>query len=315
MQNGVVNSYYDLTLRANEVKIRNFTNQAGGRIELAVTNSFADSGPDANVLFTSTQGIALTTKPVTGSLLGTRVEVRTTQGAAVECLWAGEDKGANAAGFEDNAAIGRLSISPALNGQVVFQGPGAKNAIYVDLLELSTTAQADLGGSLVVHPNFTIYYATANVSPETLTTQFGDRVQQVLDFAGPNSSVDVLVITDVNTMPPRQATFTVPRGLRDSTTIDSDADGTANRFDVSPFQGPRIVDVSVSSGNPPALVLSWRAAARTTYRVDFATSLNPRNWQELRQVTNNADSIQTLTVEDPLTANGESRYYRVSYLP
>ncbi|MBK9138809.1 MAG: hypothetical protein IPM17_08620 [Verrucomicrobia bacterium] len=315
MQDGVVDSFYDLTLRANEVRIRNFTNQAGGRIELAVTNSFSDGGGDANVLFTSTQGIALTTKPAKGSLLGTRVEVRTTQGAAVDCVWAAEDRGARAAGFEDNAAVGRLLLSPALNGQIVFRGVGAKNAIYVDSLEFSATAQADFEGSLVVDPNFTIYYSVANVPAETLNARYGGRVQQVLDFAGPNSSVDVLVITDVNTMPPRQTTITVPRALRESATIDSDADGIANRFDTTPFQGPRLVNVSIRPGNPPAFLLSWRAAARTTYRVDFATSLNPRNWQELRQVTNSSDTIQTLTVEDPVPGDGRARYYRVSYLP
>jgi hypothetical protein len=315
MQDGEVSSFYDLTLRANEVKIRNFTNRAGGRIELAVTNAFSDSGADANVLFTSGQGVALTTRPAKGSLLGTRVEVTTAQGAAVDCVWAGEDRGANATGFEDNAALGRLTIAPGVYGQVVFRGVGAGNALYVDLLEFSPTAQADLEGSLVVDPNFTIYYSAANVAPETLDARFGGRVKQVPDFAGPNSSVDVLVITDVNTLPPRQTTITVPRAVRESTTVDSDADGTANRFDANPFQGPRIVGSSLRPGNPPVLVLSWQGAARTTYRVDYATSLNPRDWKELRQVTNNSDGIQTLTVEDPVPAGGGGRYYRVSYQP
>jgi hypothetical protein len=315
MQDGVMNSFYDLTIRANELKLRNYTNQAGGRIELAVTNYLADSGAGANVVFVSTQGISLTRKPASGSLLGTEVQVRTTQGAAVECYWAADDKGASASGYEDNAAIGRLSINPALNGQVVFRGTGSKNAIYVDLLEFSTTAQADLQGALVVDPNFTIYYSASNVLPEVLESTYGGRVKQVLDFAGPYSSVDVLVVTDVNTQPPKQATFTVPRSLRESLTVDSDADGTANRHDASPFQGPKIIQVTLTGSSPQAVRISWKGAVQTTYRVDYTTALGSGNWVKLKDVTNSSSSIQTLVVEDPLTTDGQPRYYRVSYLP
>ena len=192
-------------------------------------------------------------------------------------------------------------------------GEGSTQALYTDYLEFSSTAELDLEGSLKVDPDFTIYFAAANLPIERIEGAFPGRVRWVQDFAGPNSSVDVLVISDVNVDPPEQKTVIVNRGFRDSVEIDSDGDGIANKFDLDPFSGVRITDVELD-GAPDRVAIGWNAGGGTTYGVESTTRLGGATWMLVAEYVNADAQPRSVTVVDPIPVDGTPRYYRVTYV-
>ncbi len=315
MQNGVMDAFYsDIVLNANSVKWRNYTNDAAGMIQLNVSGDLSDSGWDAGVVLDCSQGIQLTTKPATGSLLGTTINVNTLANSAVDCVWAAEDRGASSRGFTNNAAIGHLFLNPALNGQITFGPVGTANALYVDYLEFSPTAQTDLKGSLILEPGFKIYYASANLTPDQISAAFGNQIVPVTDFVGPHSSMPVVVTLDPNSNPPKQVSFLVNTLLRNSTTIDSDGNGTANAYELDPFKGPKM-KVWLTNLPPMSVAISWNVAAQTVYHVDYATNLDNTGWQPLTIYTNTLNTATNAIFLDPAGVTNAPRYYRVSYSP
>ena len=133
------------------------------------------------------------------------------------------------------------------------------------------------------------------------------RLRWVRDFAGPNSSVEVLLANG--------RTILVNRGLRESRIIDSDGDGLANFFDPFPFDDVVITSTQVFAGDPPRLEISWRAAANTVYTIDYSTSMAAPEWQKLMNYTNAVPTNRIVTVEDELPEGTPQRFYRVRYTP
>src|ERR1041384_3869376 len=112
----------------------------------------------------------------------------------------------------------------------------------------------------------TVYFADCNLPAEKLDGAFNGRLRWVSDYKGANSS---LTVTNSD-----GSTIVVNRALRDSSTLDSDANGIPNRYDEFPFD-PVAMSLSLSrpgsAGPGPASVtamISWEAAANTTYRVE-----------------------------------------------
>src|SRR5207249_3799775 len=137
-----------------------------------------------------------------------------------------------------------------------FSGASAGNAIYVDFLELDTSVSSDLENTLAIDPDFTIYFADANVPVEQLDGQFDGHLRWVSEFNGPNSSVDVLLRSG--------KTVKMNRALRNSASIDSDGDGIANGDDIYPLDAdptepPQISNVTITSTAPLAAAFSLSA--------------------------------------------------------
>jgi len=222
-------------LAGQNVKFNRCQLTANGTLFLAVTNALADAGSGAANVFRVYDGVQLLVKPATGDLLGTTLNslAPAVPGVAVPHRWAAEDRGASAAGYENNAALGRLvlqSLSP--NALLSFAGAGGQNALYVDLLDLS--GLTNFLSQMRIAPDLVIYYAAARVSPvvvlpsntspeEFLDGQFGGRLRWVRTYAGPNSSQAVLIDGQ---------THLVNRALANSKLIDSDGDGVPNYWDV-----------------------------------------------------------------------------------
>src|SRR5262249_30626518 len=153
-------------------------------------------------------GVQLNTKPKLGDLLGTTIQDVMPPPLSIHhtTIWAGEDRGASAGGFTNNAAIGKLEFSSQSgNPRFLYSGAGAQNGLYVDLLDLS--ALTDIDRQLVINNNLTIYFAAARLGftpppnadgipqqpEEYLNGRFGGRLRWVPSFAGPNSSRPVLI--------------------------------------------------------------------------------------------------------------------------
>jgi hypothetical protein len=355
VENASITSGQNVNFSAGNLKlVDNCTITAGRQLNFNVTNSLFDSlydlgygiGSSSGNTLTCDHGFNLPLKPATGDLLGTTIRSITSGRVQIDHLWAATNLGPTVAGFLNNVAIGKLVLThsgtSAPPPPFRFSGAGVNNALYVDYLDLSQLG-ASYSNMLQFDPNIVIYYAAAtnNYTPpqvggvdqeweEYLNGQFGGHLRWVTNFAGPNSSVDVLINGS--------KTYRVNRALRYSKIIDSDGDGLKNYYDSDPFgNGPppdsipelaltvSLVQQKGQSSSPMALVqtsqlsstvlaISWLAAANTIYQVEFATNLPPVNWQPLLAYTNSAFTNQTVTVLDTnAPAGAPQRFYRVSH--
>jgi len=314
---GGISAEGPVSLAGNSIRLNQAFVSSGESLLLNVTNSLSDDGAASANSISVRDGFYLSTKPATGDLLGTALTSAAPNFAQVNHIWAGRDDGVNVSGYSNNVALGQLILTPeGIDPLFVFSGAGISNGLYVDLLDLSQLS--DYASQLQIDPNLTIYYAAALLSvsatptngassEEFLDGQFGGRLRHVQAFAGPNSSVDVTIngnqIIQVNV------------ALRNSGTIDSDADGLVNGLDASPFDGVTIDSIQRTVA-PAGYQLTWEAAPNTLYRVEARTNLTTSAWNILFTTTSTNNIVAPWTVLDTNAAPaGVTRYYRVTYSP
>ncbi len=298
----------DLQVSAADIRFDNSTNIAAGVLILNATSSLADSGGGANNSFLAINGIQLPTKPASGDLLGTTITISGPRFDLVESVWAGDDRGASANGFQDNVAIGHLVLDGGTGTTLSFRGPNGRNGMYVDFLEFTgsisnSIVAGDLGAGLQVDPSLTIYFADSNLPADQLEQQSGGRLVHV-DFAGPGNFVQV----------PTRSGGTVQMSgvVRNSTTIDSDNDGIPNAYDPYPLDADTPLQLSGFRANgQTSIALSWQAQPGVNYQVEFTTSVANPTWQPLSSFTNNESAPKTAVVQDQLSGDHAQRYYRV----
>ncbi len=231
----------DITLYANNLAMVDTTINAGqtggpGQLSFTVTNSLTDFVPGIpgtnNVLtnfVSTTDGLILQRKPVSGDLFGTKIRTMATNLNQPLHIWAGVDRGGtNNAGYVDNVVIGHLTLDRQTMGSSLrFTGEGDKNAMYVDFLELADFSYTDYKNGFLIDPNLTIYFAAANVDALKLMEVYSNRLVWVQNFAGPNSTTNVSLIDGT--------TFPMNIALATSPDIDSDGDGIPNKYDPYPL--------------------------------------------------------------------------------
>lgn len=291
----------DIRIEAEELKMRRYTNNTSSTLVLAVTENLSDSGGTAQNLITATRGVHLVVKPKRGDLLGTTLKLTAARFEAISHTWAGEDRGAKAVGFVDNAAIGKMVLDGGLDSLQEFSGIGPSSAIYVDYLEIGPSYLANLSDFVKINPNFKIYFADSNVPAEELNGALAGKLSWVSEFAGPNSSVDVALGTG--------KTIKMNRQFIQSRSIDSDGDGIANGFDLTPFGGVKI-GANVVSGKT---LLTWDAAAGRTYVIEYSVDLLNGAWQLLQNYTHTSEANSSVSIQDTLSEGSSQRYYRIRY--
>jgi hypothetical protein len=138
--------------------------------------------------WTVTDGFTLENKPATGDLFGTEIHSISAQNFQyVTHVWAATDEGPNPAGFMNNAVIGHLLLDRVSSNSVLhFSAAGARNAMYVDYLDLTNYAYTNYRTGLAIDPNFTIYFADCNLDPTKLQQIYTNLIW-VTNFVGPNS--------------------------------------------------------------------------------------------------------------------------------
>lgn len=316
-EGGRITAGSDITLQGEVFKLNRSGLVSNRRLNLLVTGSIFDSGGGSSNSIVCLDGFFMQFKPASGDLLGTTVDSVAPSFARVEHIWAADDRGATRAGFTDNVALGRLTLSPGgfAPYAYAFAGTGPGKALYVDWLDLSQLSAYQ--NQLEIDPSLVIYFAAATVSAgvalptnytpeEFLDGQFEGRMRWVKDFAGPNSSVDVLVNGT--------QTIQVNKARRNSKLLDDDGDGIPNFFDFTPFDG--VVLASIEPVATPAGVrISWMAAAGTVYHVEYQTNFNAP-WQKLLTTTYTAATNGICSVVDTNgTVGAGMRLYRVMYSP
>ncbi len=217
--------------------------------------------------------------------------------------WAGADLGPTSQGFINNAALGRLVLTGEFLGRYVFETINGNNAIYTEYLEVNDWAALNLEQALEIRPGMRIYFAASNLPVGQLDGMFGGRLRFV--DAPPGPAVTTLTLASGQTL-------TVQDNLLNSTVVDSDGDGIPNAFDENPFDEVR---VSVSFVHEPATValISWDAAPRTQYEVQYKDDVAQADWQKLTSFVTYSDKREVV-IEDTAPAS-TSRYYRVIYTP
>jgi len=333
MTNDVTNVVFtaggDVAITADTLVISNTFLTAGRSLTLTATNLLTDGGPaSANIWVVGNNslgnGLSLLIKPPIGDLLGTTITNYAPAGRDVVNIWSANDVGVSVAGFTNNEAIGRLildALGTAPATRFTFNGTGNSNALYVDDLQLLDSATNTDGGgnfpSLNIATNMVIYYAQAEMNGLSIAQKMngknGDRLRWVPQFIGQFSSVSIIY--------PDGSTNTFNAALADSTTVDSDGDGTANASDTTPFftVGEMNVQTYVTNLPPLSMAIQWDSIPSSTNIVTWSTNMTgPFN-----QTLTNFVSPPTVppaggwpitnTVFDPIAS--PSRFYNVIVIP
>ncbi len=309
---GLLSAGGSILLAGNDIKMRNHQIDTAGTLILSATNSLTDTGSFGTNRINVALGFSLSIKPLSGDLLGTTIYTTAPFNRDVPHVWAGTDMGPVAAGYSNNAALGRLLIDTSNSvvslNRLSFAGATTNNALYVDYLELAGTITNDVAAHLFIETNMTIYFANASVPVESLDGLLGGRLRWVRDFAGPNTGVDVRLADG--------RTIKVNVAKLNSLTLDSDGDGVVNGSDLSPFDGV-IIDSRVTFTNVPPLTafVTWEAAAQTVYQIEVNTNLPVAAWQLLANFTNAAPINRVVTFSEVLPTGSDVRFYRISYQP
>lgn len=313
VENGSV-AAEDIAFAANTLKLNHAMVNSSTRLYLDVAAALFDNGETSGNVLNCSDGFVLGRKPATGDLLGTTLQSLAPNWASVTHWWAAADRGNTNTGYKDNVAVGRLTLAGGVDPEFIFQGVApAGNALYVDELDLSQLT--DYANQVQIASGFAIYYAALKLPPgvtppggqtaeEFMDNQYGGRLHWVRTFAGPNSSVDVVINGN--------QTIKVNRALRLSKLIDSDSDGVPNYFDLSPFDG--VVTTLQVLTAPPGYRLSWTAAPQTVYRVETRSSPTAP-WTVLTETVNSGAAPAPWSVVDTNLSTGGQRFYRVSYNP
>jgi hypothetical protein len=313
LDNGVVNApFSDIILGAGSLLISNQVLNAGHSLTIWATNSLSDGGPaNGNVWLAGVLGINLPILPLVGSLLGTTITDTAPAWASVASQWAGQDLGSVAAGYNNNAALGRVILDGGTPGSsFIFNAPTGNNALYVDYLEFrNNLTNFDSSGNLAnlyFGPGMKIYYAQLIINgvswAEKLNHKNGGGLNWVSSYAGAYSSTNLVY--------PDGTTNLLNTALVQSCDLDSNGNGIPNCQDRAPVLVPSEIGLAAAFTNAPQheVVLSWSSIPYSTNSVFFKPSLTATNWQLLTNFVLGSAGGRPRIV-DPVTAGG--RFYRV----
>jgi len=241
-------------------------------------------------------------KPLLGDFHGTRIISYGYQFGEVVHQWAGDDLGLTDEGFVNNAAIGELVLDGDTLSLFTFDTVDGNNALYVEYLNLRNYATNVLD-ALDIKPGMKIYFSRASVPANQLNGLFDGRLRYLpVSTAGAATTVALA----------NGFSYRAKNNLLFSDVIDSDADGIVNAQDATPFDEAQVSVEFVNDPSPLALV-SWDAAPRTEYVLQYKDDVGDAGWQELDRRTTYSD-YRKIVVQDPAAQQGH-RYYRVIYNP
>ena len=303
LTNGLVTAGLDISIATGSFLASNAVIQAGRSLTISATNLLTDTGPTNGNIWTvgavannARGGFSLLVNPGNGDLLGTTITNFAPSRVTVVNTWAGNDFGYSIAGYNNNAAVGRLildSLGTTNNTHFTFNGTGTSNAIYVDYLELLDQATNYLTipnvgrvySALNFNTNLVIYYAQAVVnglSQAVALNHANNNHLRWMPYAGYFSSTNIVY--------PDGTTNAVNSALANDPNVDSDGDGKVNSQDSTPLFVPSDVNFTLTLTNVPPLEvkITWDSIPASTNYVQYRTNLLATNWFTLTIVTNAA---------------------------
>ena len=309
MTNSILVAGGDAQITARDLMIQDTFISAGsnspGALIVTATNTLTDGGTNAGNQWFVTSGFQFLTRPAgpgRNDLLGSTIQSSAGQFLDVAHVWPAENRGADARGFSNNLALGRLILDGGPFSQFTFDGVGTNDALYVDFLELRNNA-TNYDTVLQVNPGLTIYFANANIPPAKLDGRQGGRLRWVSNFTGPNSSTNITY--------PSGITYTFNTALVQDHDLDSDGDGIVNSDDPTPIFVPGDIGLRILSraGLGGGVRVSWNALADVVNHLEFRDEMADA-WHTL---TNFLVSpfTQRVTVQDVAPTNHHMRIYRI----
>ncbi len=168
-QNSRLDARFQTRLQGGDVQLGGEIS-AGGYVFIDAAERLVDGGVGNGAVITTGLGTWISSKPGSSDLSNSTIRTVVPSLAEAEHVWAGDDLGASPVGFENNLAIGVLSLDVGNLSTATFRGIGEKNALYCRLLDLSDAMVATIEDSLNVEPNLTIYFAgtSENINPAVL---------------------------------------------------------------------------------------------------------------------------------------------------
>jgi hypothetical protein len=295
--------------------------KAGNSLTFSLTDRLDDGsvgvGSDAvtnrNIWYAG-YGINLPVLPTTSSLLATTITNIGPPGALVYNTWAGQDLGPVAAGFANNAAVGRLILDGLTNTtQFWFLPAAGSNALYVDYLEFRDyMTNFDKSGNLAnlfFAPGMKIYYAqlivNGNSFAEKLNGKNGGGLNWVPGYAGTFSSTNLIY--------PDGTTNRLNLALVQSCDIDSNGNGIPNCMDPAPVPIAAQFALAAALMQKTNVVLTWTGVPFKRNYLEYKTSLKTATWQPLTNFLVPGPGSGQLRVVEP--AGPGSRCYRVRVAP
>ena len=127
-------------------------------------------------------------------------------------------------------------------------------------------------------------------------------------YAGSLSSVPIY-IKGLN------RTVKINKALRFSKIIDSDDDGTANGYDISPFGDgvPRILDVRLEEDESTSLSIKWLLIPDSRYTIQYKEDIDEARWKTLKEFYYSENEIKYMEFKDLISRKSKARYYRIKY--
>jgi hypothetical protein len=317
LDGGLFDAGGDISFAGQILKVNNHRATAGRTLFINTTTLFTDSGEvGGGNEWTVNKGFEMRGVRPAGDLLGTELRSQAARLAIVDHVWAAEDRGPSISGFQNNLALGRLTLDGDTNSILTFSQGTANSAIYVDVLEIENF-QAKSFNQLTnrIRLGMNVYYGDAfssdnpNFTAETLNKVFGTNASYnfywVTNWAGPNSSVDVPLTVNGPVKP-------FNRALRLSKNIDSDGDGLPNFFDPFPFPPEEFIisGITVNEENG-AVSVGFNTTQGARYIIEYTTDLIAPQWKELSQVLQTNSNGGILKFTDQVQAGHPQRFYRV----
>ena len=250
-------------------------------------------------------------------MFGTHVRTTVAADGDVSHTWSAQDRGATISGFQSNSVLGKLTIDTGSNGIVQFaSATNSPKALYVDYLELLNYA-TNVNTQFAIDPNFTIYFANANLAATKLDGAAGGRLRWVKSFTGPLSSTNfTYTITNLDgTVTSRIYTFNT--ALVTDKNLNSDGDSLVNGDDPTPIYTAESVGLKIATSRklfPPQVSITWNALRGVTNTVLYRTNLTLGGWLVLTNVLPPGPFSGPFTAHDLLPAGATGaveRIYRV----
>ena len=318
-EGGFTKSWQGFSIDVDNLRMRNQTNISVGPMKLSASGILTDGGAPARSYLEAWEGVSLNDKPFKGDLLGTKMLVLATNFTSRVIHWPAENRGANGSGYRDNVALGHLILTNGTVSTITFTGKNdSENAIYIDLLEFSNKTKKDLYNKdvqitefeeLIIPENFTVYFATSNLPEELLDGMYNGRLRWVKEYPGYHSSMPFYVIGV-------DKTIQVNRVFRQSTSYDSDGDGTANGYDLTPFGGglPDIISSEVVDKGQGRIKLTWMGIPDSVYHIEYKDDLGARDWKLLKKYHYDGLGVEKISFEDSTSGAVDHRFYRVVFI-
>ena len=161
---------------------------------------------------------------------------------------------------------------------------------------------------LTIREGFKLYFAASNLPADEIDGMYNGKLRWVKEYPGHNSSMPLYINgTD--------KTIRVNRSFRQSISFDSDQDGIANGYDLSPFGNgiPKIASVSIID-QENKISIKWMGLPSSLYRIEYKDQVNDSEWKLLTEYFNDEYIVKEINHKEVLSNKREARFYRVLYI-